>query len=179
MAVPSLPSNLAAGDVLPEAWVDDVRLLQQFWRDTRPVLAVGSDTTQSLTSGVLTTASISDSAGAFVNTPAVNVGGFTASATTGDVVVPETGVYRIGVSGAFATSSTGRRRIAATRNTATVPGSIAMSTAVTSDYTYLTAVAIAYFAASDKAGVLLYQTAGTALVGYCNFTMEWIGSSTT
>ncbi len=155
MAVPALPANLAAGDVGPESWFDDVRALFAFFRDDLPVLRVTS-TNQTISTATATQADLADA-------PGINNGGWTDTSTTYDGWnVPETGVYRVTALGIFAANATGHRQVAITdeateRNVAVVASSGSAGT------TRFEVTDVFALGAGDELGIKVYQTSGFSM----------------
>lgn len=156
MTIPALPADDTDGQDWTAAKVNAVYDHLQLWRDNLPVLRVGS-TNQSIASSVTSYANLSDP-------PAVNNGGWTDTGTTyNGWNVPESGVYRVTAHAIFTAYSVGYRYVAiADESSARLSAAVA-SLGDGAD-TRINATDIFALTAGDEIGVLVYHTAGLALL---------------
>ncbi len=184
MTVPSLPAALnpttggVGGDDIDNSWVDDVRDLLEWFRDTRPML-FAQRTSQSVSTGSTTDVDFSDGAGAFTNTPLINVGSWSASNPEDDIDVPENGVYAIAVRSVAAANATGVRRSLFSLNSTAQPETAATKVNPGSGAdTRLGAMGLYYLTTSDRIGMRVHQSSGGNLNIDSYLYAVWIASST-
>ena len=184
MAVPTLPTAKNTNDVIDNSWVDAVRDVLEFLRDTAPIFKGESysngTANQDIANATVTTFGFG-SAGAFAITPEINIGGWTVQASDGDpesLVVPEAGYYAVTIHAEFAANTSGRRQTSLLLNGSTVNGSrvrIAASTSSTTAYTHTVMVDLA---ANDELDISAYQDSGSALDPLTiRLTAQWIRST--
>lgn len=179
MAVPSLPSDMSAGNTFTAARVNAIYDLLEWFRDSRPLLKTGSAASTSIASGTNTQWGFSDGSGSWVSTPSRNVGGWAPSATTERIVVPETGLYLITVETVFAapTASTTRLQFSATDGTAAIPGIrnwIHESQANAGSSFILNASGTQSFTSGDELGVQVFHDNGSGLAAQVRLSAVWM-----
>lgn len=126
MAVPSLPTDVPALSVFTSARVNEVYDHLEWHRQGKPVFLGEAGQPFGVFGDVLTATETSfhlGGDGAFINTPDINIGGWTVEAdasgtlgTVSDLVVPEPGYYRIDARCTWGSDPNNRRRLRVFRN---------------------------------------------------------------
>ncbi len=163
MTIPNVPANLASGDAVTEAWVDDVVELFAHLRDDRAILAVegGGVNVTTATQTVIDLAS---------ETPRINNGGWVAGASSG-WDAPEDGIYEVvGMAAWAADSASGSREVLIKVNGSEIDSGNSgigrlPGVGSTSRSTAHFAVDVVDLTAGDELTVTLYQTSGGNVFG--------------
>ncbi len=138
--------------------------------DPDPVFIGKATATTALVTATLTDIAWSDGAGSFVIAPTRNIGGFTASSSNGEVVIPKTGVYEVTLYTRFATNTTGYRQMQMKIGGVAAVRTFVKQDAMSSGLTTLSSSALYNF--NDGAGLLIeaWQNSG----GNLNLTEAWL-----